>query len=257
MQTVGAEWFPLRDRIEKLTLEAAQGPFKGDFVAPEASKWDFRDVPGLYLRLRVEDAKDAETLRTVSRESVKDAFTSCLLRDPASAASPEGSRDAGIVPDQPWNLRQAYASTRVLSDHWADEVNASEDKMRLRVFEQQYDKARRDEIPLAIDIVKRAQFYLLVLDEDVPEAKDFADDAGAITSEGLQQVSHPARIHLFNLKTGAELVRLRRTGRGDFHFVGEHAVRDPEVQAAMRRQVNNCALADDVWAAIRPTNTQK
>ena len=73
-----------------------------------------------------------------------------------------------------------------------------------------------------------------------------------ITEEGLQQVPHPARVLIVNLKTGAELARLRKTAEADFQFVGEQARRDPEVRAAMKRQVNNCALAQSVWSALRP-----
>jgi hypothetical protein len=137
-------------------------------------------------------------------------------------------------------------------------VKAAEDKDRLRVFRQQYEKAKRDEIPLAIDIIKRAQFYLLVLDEDVPEARALSNDpkdAGGITEEGLQQIPHPARVLIVNLKTGAELARVRKTAEADFQFVGGLANRDPEVQAAMKRQVNNCALGQAVWSAIRPAAT--
>jgi len=248
--TVGAEWFPLREKIEKLTLDAA-GPYRGDAVDPEAAKWDFRSLPGIYLRMRVADVKDVETLRKQARESVKDAFTGCLLREP-NAALARGEPDAGIGPEQPWNLRQAYAATRVMTDEWAQEVKDAADKDRLRVFQQQYDKAKKTEIPLAIDIIKRAQFFLLVLDEDVAEAKELAGDAGTITQEALQQVPHPARVHIVNLKSGGELARVRRVGDAEFQFVGEQAVRDPEVRAAMRRQVNNCALAQQVWTAIRP-----
>jgi hypothetical protein len=250
VSTVGAEWYPLRDKIEKITLDAA-AKFEGDKVDLEAAKMDFRSSPGIYLRLRVDEARTAESLRAHARDSVKDAFTGCLLREP-NVALARGEPDAGTAPDQPWNLRQAYTSTRILTDDWAKEVKASEDKDRLRVFKQQYDKAKRDEIPLAIDIIKRAQFYLLVLDEDVPEARELSGDAGTITEEGLQQVPHPARVIIVNLRTGAEIARLRKTAEADFHFVGEQAVRDPEVRAAMKRQVNNCALAQSVWSALRP-----
>lgn len=248
--TVGAEWYPLRDKLEKITLEAAAG-YAGDKIDPEGSKLDFRSLPGIYLRLRVDEAKTAELLRKNAKDSVKDAFTGCLLREP-NAALARGEPDAGTGPDQPWNLRQAYGATRVLTDDWTREVKESNDKDRLRVFRQQYEKAKRDEIPLAIDIIKRAQFFLLVLDEDVPEALELSGDAGHITEEGLQQLPHPARVHIVNLKTGAEVVRLRKTAEADFQFVGEQAVRDPEVRAAMKRQVNNCALAQAVWGAIRP-----
>ncbi len=252
VETVGKEWFPLRDRLESLTLDAAKGEYKGDLVSDETKKWDFRTVPGLYLRVRLADARDAKTLRDKAREALKDQFAVSLLREPLpdTIAKGEGN-DAGVFgPDQPWNLRQAYASTRVLTPEWAEEVKASTDNLRLRVFEQQYEKAKRDEIPLAIDIVKRAQFYLLVLDEDVPEAKELTD-GGLITEEALQQVGHPTRVHVFNLKTGAEMVRLRRSVEAGFVFAGEHAVVDPEVRAAMKRQVNNHALAQEVWSALR------
>lgn len=254
VQTVGAEWFPLRDKIEQLTLEEAKSPFKGDLVDPDGATWDFRSVPGIYLRLRLEDAQSVETLRKRAEDSVKDAFTGCLLRE-TNVALTRGEPDAGTAPEQPWNLRQAYGATRVLTDAWANEVKAADDKLRLRVFEQQYEKAKATGIPLAIDIIKRAQFYLLVLDEDVPEAKEYADDAGAVTPEALQQVAHPARVVILNLRTGAVIARLRRVGNADFRFAGERAVQDPEVRAAMRRQVNNCALANEVWAAIRPGKT--
>ncbi len=252
--TVGAEWFPLRDRIEKITMEAA-ARFEGDKVDFEAAKMDFRSSPGIYLRLRVEDARNLESLRTHARDSVKDAFTGCLLREP-NAALARGEADAGSAPEQPWNLKQAYTSTRILTDDWTKEVKASEDKNRLRVFQQQYDKAKRDEIPLAIDIIKRAQFFLLVLDEDVPEARELSQDprdAGTITEEGLQQVPHPARVLLVNLRTGAEIARLRKTADADFQFVGGAPVHDPETRAAMKRQVNNCALAQQVWSSLRPS----
>jgi hypothetical protein len=248
--TVGAEWFPLRDKLEKITLDAA-AHFDGDNVDVEQAKMDFRSSPGLYLRLRVAEANNVASLRAHAKESVKDAFTGCLLREP-NAALARGDADAGVGPDQPWNLRQAYTATRILTEDWASEVKESTDKNRLRVFQQQYDKAKRDEIPVAIEIVKRAQFVLLVLDEDVPEALELSGDAGTITQEALQQLAHPARVHIINLKTGAEIARLRRTAEADFHFVGEQAVRDPEIRAAMKRQVNNCALAQAVWGAIRP-----
>lgn len=251
VSTVGAEWYPLRDKLEKITLDAA-ARWDGDKVDLEAAKMDFRSSPGIYLRLRVDEARTAESLRAHAKDSVKDAFTGCLLREP-NVALARGEADAGTAPEQPWNLRQAYTATRILTDDWTKEVKASEDKDRLRVFKQQYDKAKRDEIPLAIDIIKRAQFFLLVLDEDVPEARELSGDAGTITEEALQQVPHPARVLIVNLRTGAEIARVRKTAEADFQFVGEQAVRDPEIRAAMKRQVNNCALAQQVWSSLRPS----
>lgn len=252
VKTVGAEWFPLREKIEALTLEAARGEFEGDRVAPEAKAWDFRSAPGIYLRSRVADAKDVESLRRQARESGRDAFATCLLREknPSIAALAKGE-DAGTgEDDQPWNLRQAYQSTRVLEDGWAQEVKDATDELRVRAFELQYDKAQKDEIPLAINIVKRAKFFLLVLDEDVPEAKELAPDGGAVSEAEVQQVPHPARIHIVDLESGRTMVRLRRTADASFVFAGERAVTDPRVRAAMKRQVMNCALAQAVASEL-------
>jgi hypothetical protein len=257
VKTVGAEWFPLRDKLEQITLDAAAGEYKGDQVLPEAQTWDFRSQPGIYLRSRVADAKNVESLRKQARESGRDAFSSCFLREnnPTIAAQAKGE-DAGTgSEDQPWNLRQAYQSTRVLEDGWAQEVKEAKEELFVRAFELQYEKAEKEEIPLAVNIVKRAQFFLLVLDEDAPEAQDIAKDndaGGKVTWAEVQQVAHPARIHVVNLKTGQEVVRLRRSAEGGFRFAGERAVADPNVRAAMKRQVNNCALAQVVWASIKP-----
>jgi hypothetical protein len=263
LTTVGAEWIPLRDNLEKLTLEAA-GPYKGDRIDPEAATWDFRSLPGIYLRMRVEDAKDVATLRSKAKDSARDSFVGCLLREnnPSMARTAHGEVDAGSGwQDQPWNLRLAYGATRILTDEWTNEVKGAEDEIHLRVFVQQYEKAKDEEIPLAIDIVKHAQFFLLALDEDVPEAKALTPEtgrnAGKITESQLQQVPHPTRVHIVKVGGSSservkEMVRLRLEADADFRFAGARTVSDPYTVAAMKRQVNNCALAQSVWAAIKP-----
>lgn len=250
VKTVGAEWAPLRDKLEAITTEAA-GAYPGDLVLPEAKTWDFRTAPGLYLRLRVDDAKTPEAIRKNAQNSLRDGFTACLLRHEGGriGALARGEEDAGSgAHDQPWNLRQAYAATRVLGEPWAKEVEEAGDDLRLRVFEEQYEKAKKEEIPLAIDIVKRAKVFLLLLDEDVPEAKEVQGDAGV--TEALQQVPHPVRVVITNLETGKIVARLRKTAAGEFVVAGERAVTDPDVRAAMKRQVNNCALAQDVQTTL-------
>lgn len=259
--TVGKEWFPLRDRLEKLTVEAA-GPYKGDVIEPAAASWDLKNVPGLYLRLRVADAQNVESIRKKAKDSARDSFVGCFLREdnPSVAAMARDEADAGTGwNDQPWNLRLAYQTTRVLNDEWVEEMKAQEDEIHLRVFAQQYEKATTEEIPHAIDIVKRAQFFLLVLDEDVEEAKAFAPDAGKhageITEEGLQQVVHPTRVHLVDLrKTSGDpvVLRVKKSGDADFQFAGANTLRSPYILAAMKRQVMNCNLAQQVTTALHP-----
>jgi hypothetical protein len=250
--TLGAEWLPLRDNLEGDVLHSAATPlgeYAGDDVQPEARSLTFRAEPGLYLRMRLADATSAESVHKVAVDAKRDAFAACLLREPNERGA-RGEMDGGAFAEQPWNLGQAYAATRILTDDWVNAVKDADDDLRLRVFVEQYDKAIREEIPLAIDVVKRAQFFLLVLDEDVPEAAAFAD-GGPLTEEALQMVEHPARVFLFDLKDNRPILRLRRSGGGRFIQAGERQVTDDETRDAMQRQVNNCALANLVEARLR------
>jgi hypothetical protein len=247
--TLGAEWLPLRDALERDVLGAAATPYPGDAVEPEARTLAFRSQPGVYLRMRVADATSPANIRSVAADAKRDAFAGCFLRE-TNERGLRGEIDGGAFPEQPWNLGQAYAATRILTDDWVGQVKDADDDLRLRLFVAQYDKAIRDEIPVAIDVVKRAQFFLLVLDEDVPEAAVFTD-GGPMTEEALQMTEHPARVFVFDLKSGKPIVKLRRSGGGRFIQAGEHAVSDDETRDAMQRQVNNCALANVVEATIR------
>jgi hypothetical protein len=247
--TLGTEWYPLRDKIEAEVLRAAKG-YEGDSVDALARRGDFRTQPGLYLRMRVADGASPAGIRQVAADARKDAFAACLLREPNERGL-RGELDGGAFAEQPWNLGRAYAATRILTDDWVQAVKDSDEDLRLRVFNEQYEKAVRDEVPLAIDVVKRARFFLLVLDEDVPEAAAVAD-GGVITEEALQLVPHPARIHLFELPSGREILRLLRSGDARVIPAGERVVTDPETRAAMQRQANNCALAGRVEEVLAP-----
>jgi hypothetical protein len=245
--TLGAEWYPLRDKIEKIVIAEAGG-FQGDFVDPSARSLDFTHKTGIYLRLRVADAKDSTAIRKAAQDSLRDGFVGCLVVAPNPALA-RGDVDAGAFAENPWNLRQAYQATRILTDEWDQEVRESGDDLRLRVFQQQYDKAVDKEIPLAARIVKQAEFFLLVLDEDTDGAKAAAD-GGPITSEVLQTIAHPARVVVANLQKDGIVLRLRREPAAGFRFAGETAPSDPETLVAMQRQVNNCQLANEVKAAV-------
>ncbi len=247
--TIGAEWLPLREQIEKYTLDAA-APFKGDFVDSEAARWDFRSLPGLYLRMRLADVKDVASLRRAAAESRKDQFVGCLLRESNTAAA-RGEPDAGAFPDQPWNLGQAYTATRVLEDTWTEGLKAADDKMQIRVYQEQYDKAAKVDMRVAAEMVRQAKFFLLVLDED-PTGTDAVKmaDGGAPDEAALQLAPHWSRVHVLDLRTRSELLRVRREASASFLFAGEGARVDDETRSAMQRQVNNCSLAQQVWAAV-------
>lgn len=245
-ETVGKEWSPLRDGIEAIAVQNAREPYAGDVVKKEVASWDFRSLPGIYLRLRTAQAKDVATLRAAASDSHKDGFCACFLK-----GGPAKSPDAGPEEERPWNLHKAYTATHVLDEEWVSDVKGADSEIRLRVFQQQYEKAQTNEIPLAVEIVKRAQYFLLVLDEDTDEAKAQAD-GGVPSTEELQALPHPARVVIVNLKNKEVLLRLRRSAEGQFFMAGEHSATDPDTRAAMKRQVNNCALAQAVSAEIKP-----
>jgi hypothetical protein len=250
--TLGAEWDPLRDRLEDDVLTSAKD-YAADRIDPDARKGDFRTQPGLYLRMRVADARDAATVRRIAADARKDGFAGCFLREP-NERGVRGEIDGGAFSEQPWYLGRAYSATWTLTDEWAQLVKDADDDLRMRVLKGQYDKAVREEIPLAIDIVKRAQFLLLVLDEDAPLPPDPAD-AGRTPEEALQLVLHPARVLLFHLPDNTLLLRLRRSVDARVIPAGEHLVTDPEIRDAMQRQANNCALARAVETALHaPAN---
>jgi hypothetical protein len=245
--SVGSQWFPLRDRIEGFVVDAASHPGP-DHIDPEVSTWSFRSLPGIFLRLRVAEAKDIASVRKATASSQKDGFVACFLREPNTAAA-RGEPDASAFAEQPWNWQKAYSATRILTDDWIGEVKDAPDPLRLKIFEEQYEAAVKTEIPLAIDLVQKAQFLLLVLDEDSEEARALAE-GGTVTEAMLQGTPHYARVHLYDLRSGKEVLSVRRSAEASFVFAGEHATTDPETADAMKRQVNNCALAKEIDRAI-------
>jgi len=252
---------PLKRRIEDWTVTSA-GPYPGDVVAPELKGFDFAALPGVYLRLPLKDATSSESIRKASVASLRDGFTSCLFREPnglpTSGPACKASRDCGpgtfcneadhcMPPAQPYNLRTAYHGTRVLGDEWSLSLRSASDDMRMRLLEREFESAVKDDIPLVIDVLTRAQFFMVVLDE---EPAGFAPTPGRAT-EALQALPHAARVALFGLKSGSDklLLRLRREVDARFVPAGDKTPVDPDVIEAQQRQVNSCQLALEVRAA--------
>jgi hypothetical protein len=251
---LGGKFEPLRERIESWTASEA-GAYGGEVALPELGKWDFATLPGIYLRLRLSDAAKPETIRKAAQASLRDAFTACLFRepnaDPASGPPCKASHDCAagtfcneldhcMPPAQPYNMRAAYHGTKVLGEDWTVRLRSAGDDMTMRLLEREFDSAVKDDIPLVIDLMTRAQFFLLVLDED-PEGSPGEKPP----LEVLHASPHPARVTLFGLKPGMDrvLLRVRRNIEGRFIPAGQTALTDPDLVAAQQRQVNSCQLA--------------
>lgn len=252
--TVGARWTPLRDELEALSLGADVEPaYPGDFTDPEVHKWDFRNDPGLYVRVRLSDvnvgdpAGRAESFRRAAQFSVRDGLTSCLFRAEAAQDPKEG-----VLGEQPWNLKTAYQAVRVLGNDWLEEVQSADSQLRLRAFNEQWQNARDDAIPRAIDIMTRASFYLFVYDEDVAEAAQYAPaDGGAAGMAELQIVPHPVRIQLVDLRKKKLMARRRLTADSGYRLAGESGTLGEDSDRAVRRQVQNCQLGRDFWRTLQ------
>ena len=255
---------PLRDQLEAWVLEAAKD-YPGDFVDPLAKSSAFRSEPGVYLRLYIDDAKDVESMRSASMDSLRDGFTSCFTThknaDPFAGPAckknhecPSGEHcnenDHCSVPAQPYNLRVAYRASRVLYDDWTKEVREASNDMRLRLLERDFNSAVKDDIPLVIDLMVRAQYFLLLLDENT-DKPDEVPDAGTYC-ESLQAVKHPTRVFVWDIASKKLLVRVRASVDATVGTLPSNAA----TRIAVRRQSNNCALAVEVRQRIGDESVQ-
>lgn len=241
---------PLRDRIESWTLEAA-GNYPGDLITDEAKASPFRSKSGVYLRVYIDDAKNVDVLRTAAMESLRDGFTSCFTTypnaDPFQGPPCKVNSDCKAPlrcnenfhctpPAQPYNLRVAYRGSRVLYNNWVKEVRDANSDMRLRLLERDFDTAVTDDIPVMIDLMASAQYFLLVIDENAENTKDIPD--ADTYSESLQAVEHPVRVFAWDLASNKLLLRVRTLITAQTGMMVPY----PVTALAVRRQSNNCAI---------------
>lgn len=265
-QLLAPKWYPIRDSIEARAMELARG-FEGDLVDKEQlAKLDFRRQPGIYLRLRVDQATSVESIREGALGSLRDGFTACLMQnendegaggkdclrsaecDPGQVCN-EWSRCA--KPGQPYNLRLAYKSLSVLTPEWTKNVQEASNDLMLRGYDLAFEDANQIEFPVAIDLMTKAKFLLLVIDErPAPPKASAAPDGGGPTPEDLETLDgkvYPSRISVIRLADDKPLLRIRR--EPNFELKGG-AVQDQEVAAARLRQAQSCSLALSVRQAL-------
>ncbi|MBX3182049.1 MAG: hypothetical protein KIT72_10665 [Polyangiaceae bacterium] len=261
-QTALAELIPLRDRVEGWTAELAAEPWPGD-MAPRVKLTDVQREPGVYLRLRSEHARSRETLRRAAARSLHDGFTACFFEQSrplvadAPACKEQVDCEPGLIcsewdrclkPVQPYNLRLTFRAMRVLSNEWSDEVNQVSSDFGLRVYDLDLDRTIRGDVPIAAEVLERARYVTIVLDEDPPGGLPAALEAAPgerqeSEEERVQRAAHPARVGVWDLKQRERVVFLRAQASGAFVPVGARVVTDPQNVAAQQRQANSCSLA--------------
>ncbi len=263
--TLGAKWYPVRDQVEAWTLELATSPVD-DFVAKDQlNGFKFQELPGLYLRVGVDQAKDQASLRAAVSGSFKDGFTACLMRTPAESdtagkfctisrecASGEICNDQQhcAKPSQPFNLRLAYRALFVLEPAWVRDVEQADSDLVLRGFNLALDDANYTEFPIAAEILTKAKFFLVVVDDrPIEHATPAAgDEPSAADVDFAAGKAYPSRIGLFRLEDKKPLLKFTRVP--SFELKGGAPVTDAKVLASRNRQAQSCALALEVRKLI-------
>src|SRR5438046_433443 len=95
-------------------------------------------------------------------------------------------------------------------------------------------------------IFSRAQYYLLVLDEDPADAKKDTK------LEQIELMPHFARVAVWRIGDDKQILRVRREAAGE--LLGATPAMDGEASDARQRQANSCGLALAVRSAIGDAN---
>ncbi|HVY27606.1 MAG TPA: hypothetical protein VHB79_13720 [Polyangiaceae bacterium] len=269
---LGPKIQPFRDQVEGWVRElSADGP--GDFVAPGNGLQGLREAPGVYLRLRRQAAKTPKEIRKAAQASLHDGFTSCLFVSPTGLPT-EGAAchvtseclpgqlcnewNVCAPPPRPYNMRLAYRALRVLSTEWSDELHEADTDLAVNAYDRDLDSVAKHDVPVAVEIMNKARFFTLVIDEEPAEGLPKSDPKDPETPEQkLQALPHFARVGVWDIATKTPLLRLRAQAAADFVAMGGHAAVSQETMNAQSRQANSCALALAVRGRITPELEEK
>jgi hypothetical protein len=260
---LGPRWFPLRDKIEGWTTECAAGSFVDEPAPDLVKRWDFRKMPGIYLRLAQGAAKEPKTIREAAKKSLRDGFTACLLEveNPNPLSGPECETTADCPPkqlcnelshcadpSQPYNLRLAYKALYMLSDEWIADTQSISNKLTMRGALATFDAANKYDLPMATDLLQRSRYFLVVVDEHVEEGNSLDSklpdvaDAGAEDDRSIPTAPHPARVCVWRLEDDKKMIAVRRDAAGELRGPAGTSM-SPATQISQQRQANACALA--------------
>lgn len=224
--------------IDSLAMRLAREPWQGDLVASGLKGADLLAQQGVYFRAVQTEVDSPEATRTAANLSVKDAVPLCLLQgsdgaEEASSCLP-GSACMGQRTERVSNLRQLHQGLDVLSERWTTDLREAHG-MRLQALYGTMKDRFVQATPEAQRLASSAKYALIVLDE-IPA--DLPEQMWGTRRELVQAFPHAVRLALFDARTGAPLVKIRRE-------------LDPSVApvtgdgiwvSAARRQAYGCAL---------------
>jgi hypothetical protein len=261
--SIGKEGFALVERVEGWARELAESA--PELLPSDSELEAITRGPGIYLRLRLGDVGSTETLRKAAQRSLRDGFTSCMFvgrkGDPSQGTpcySP-AQCEPGLLcnewsvcapPGQPFNLRLLYSVLRVLTPEWSSELENAGNDLAVRALEGDLDKVAKYDVPIGAEVVRRASYVTLVLDEDpvggVPPLPDAEPKLDETMEQQLQVLPHFARVGIWDLRENKRVLALRAEANGRFVSAGQRRVEDLKTSRAQQRQANSCALAIEV-----------
>ncbi len=166
-----------RALIEGWIEEAAAAP-PDNWVDPRLDLAGLHHAEGIYLRLHESHVASREQIAEGARTMEPDAITRCLGLSPVS-------------------LRGFYERLDVLDPTWIDEVEGTDDVLRLRVLQEQLDQRIARDFPVLLDVA-RADYFMLSI------------------QHGQDRRSAPVDVFLWDLQRRAPLLKARVQARGTF-----------------------------------------
>ena len=247
--SVHCHQLPLRPRLHGVCAGYESGKWRADQLSRYLIEW----LPEFSLsyteRKSINDTNSVAQIRKAAQASLLDGFTSCLF------VSPTGLQTQGTAcrttsqclpgqlcnewnvcaaPPRPYNMRLAYRSLRVLTTEWSDELQQAESELAVDAYDRDLDSVAKHDVPVAVEIMNKARFVTLVIDED-PVGGLAKPAAGSMETaeEQLQRLPHFARIGIWDLATRTPLLRLRAEAAADFVAMSGHRATSAETEAAL------------------------
>lgn len=266
-QLLAPKLIPLRDKIEGFVRELAKSD--KELVDDETDFSSIWSAPSIYLRMRLDETHQPETLRKAASGSLRDGFTSCLMRDLQAQSMTRGKECRESTecatgefcneykkcsrPSSPYNMRLLYRGLLILSDEWIKQVQEAGTDTMLEVYDHSLDSVTQVDIPIAIEVHQRAKYALVVIDEDPNEMPKPYSEAFESLAERVQRVPHDARVGIWDLKAERPLARIHARAEGELRAAGTRAPSQaPGSAAAQARLANSCGLALNVKARLAP-----
>jgi hypothetical protein len=262
-RTLGPRIQPFVDNIERWCRQLAE-PWTEEAVSSEAS-WDLvAHKSGVYFRLLLDDAGDKAKLASAATASLHDGFSSCFFIGDPGAVATEGPKcqknadcSAGLLcndyevctrPPRPYNMRLAYRALRVLTNEWTQQLYDASNDLQVRAAERDLEQVTRVDVPVAIELLQQAKYATLVLDELPAPAVMQANGTlpGETPGARVQRLPHMARVGIWDLATGTNIVRWRGLAEGRLVAAGRPVQIGPDTLASQARQANSCMLAWDL-----------